>query len=408
MRSMSITERRDRRQACVVVHGGVNALSIVRSLGRLGVPVYTLNDANSPVLQSRYATPIVVPLRGAQREDAWAKYLLGPDAEYLSGSLLLACGDPALRMIAQHRAELARRFQLELGDPEVQLAMLDKHQSLEIASEAGVGHPRFWSVRELGDLDARAADLPFPLLVKPVDTFRYAELTGHKMAVAENRSDLQRAIDAVGDTGLDFVLVEIIPGPDDLLCSYYTYLNENGEPELQFTKRVIRRYPRLEGPACYHVTDWVPDAADSGLRFLQHAGVRGLGVVEFKRDVHDGQLKFIECNPRFSAANNLVAAAGIDLGLYVYDRMTDTASPLGDFRQGLHLWHPVFDFRAMLQLRQRGEITLGGWVRGVAHTQVLPWFARDDLGPSLHVLRGGLGAGTRALQRKLDHRAHET
>jgi D-aspartate ligase len=405
---VSHTERRDRRQPCIVMHGGVNALSIVRSLGRLGIPVYALNDADSPVLRSHYAKPIVVPRGGTQREDAWAKYLLGPDGEYLSGSLLLACGDPALRMIAQHRAAFARRFQLELGDPEVQLAMLDKHRSLEIASEAGVGHPRFWAVRDGDDLDARAEALPFPLLVKPVDTFRYAELTGHKMAVAENRSDLQRAISAVGDTGLEFVLVEIIPGPDDLLCSYYTYLNEDGEPELQFTKRVIRRYPRFEGPACYHVTDWVPDAAESGLRFLQHAGVRGLGVVEFKRDVRDGQLKFIECNPRFSAANNLVAAAGFDLGLYVYDRMTGGASPLADFRQGLHLWHPVSDFRAMLQLRQRGEITVGGWARGLAHTQVLPWFARDDLGPSLQVVRGGLGAGTRALQRSLDHRTHKS
>jgi D-aspartate ligase len=371
------------RPPCVVIHGDVNALSVARSLGRAGIRVYAINDADSPVCMSRYVIPIVIPVRGRDREEVWAEYLLGPDGAHLFGSVLLACSDPALRMLALHREELARHYLLDLADPDVQLAMLDKRASLEVARDAGVGHPKFWVVKGPGAVDL-PSEMSFPALVKPVDTYRFLELTGHKILVVEDRQKLEAAMRVVVDAGLEFVIVELIPGPDDLLCSYYTYLDEQGEPEFHFTKRVIRRYPHREGPAVYHVVDWVPDAARAGLQFLQAAGVRGLGMLEFKLDVRDGQLKFIESNLRFTAANNLLEAAGIDLGLYVYDRVTTGhSSEVTTVAEGLHLWHPVLDLRAMIELRARGEITPAEWLRSVAHRQVLPYFAAGDLGPSV-------------------------
>ena len=45
-----------------------------------------------------------------------------------------------------------------------------------------------------------------------------------------------------------------------------------------------------------------------------------MGNVEFKRDTRDGRLKLIECNHRFTAANELVRRAGIDLARIAYDR----------------------------------------------------------------------------------------
>jgi len=398
---------RDRDRACVVVHGDVNALSIVRSLGRLGITVHALNDAGSPVLSSRYATPITVDCGERERQDAWADFLLGPAGEALGGSVLLACSDAALRMIAARREDLARRFVLDLSDPQAQLAMLDKQASLEIARSAGIGHPRFWTLAPGDTVEDLEDDITYPVLVKPLDTHHFQELTGHKLLIAHTREDLGRAMSAAARAGVEFVLVEVIPGRDDQLCSYYTYLDEHGEPQFHFTKRVFRRFPCFEGPACYHMTAWVPDAAESGLRFLQHAGVRGLGHVEFKRDPRDGTLKFIECNARFTAANNLVGAAGFDLGVFVYDRLTSgdrltsCQEPPGEFRRGLHLWHPVRDFRAMLELRSSGEITVGRWARSLLHPQVLPYFAGDDPGPSLRVARNGVEALlTRARPRR--------
>ena len=265
------------RPACVLIHGDVNALSVARSLGRAGIRVFAINDADSPVCRSRYVTPVVLPVLGRDRGEAWTEFLLGPHSAHLHGSVLLACSDVALRMLALHRDELSHHYLLDLAVPDVQLAMLDKRTSLEVARKAGVGHPKFWSVDDPDALDL-SPEMRYPLLVKPVDTFKFFELTGHKILVVDNREQFEAAVGQVMDAGIDFVLVELIPGPDDLLCSYYTYLDENGEPEFHFTKRAIRRYPRREGPAVYHVVDWVPEAARAGLQFLQAAGVRSRRV----------------------------------------------------------------------------------------------------------------------------------
>ena len=67
----------------------------------------------------------------------------------------------------------------------------------------------------------------------------------------------------------------------------------------------------MTGTACYHVTDWIPEAAELGTQLFAHVGLRGLANVEFKQDPRDGQYKLIECNARFVASNGLVSAAGL-------------------------------------------------------------------------------------------------
>jgi len=134
------------------------------------------------------------------------------------------------------------------------------------------------------------------------------------------------------------MLVELIPGLDDRLCSYYTYLDERGEPLFDFTKRVIRRNPPGMGGACYHVTDWIPEICEPALKLFRHVGLRGLANVEFKRDDRDGQYKLIECNARFTASNCLIERAGFDLARFVYNRVAGLPqAPLTSFRTGLRL-----------------------------------------------------------------------
>jgi len=135
------------------------------------------------------------------------------------------------------------------------------------------------------------------------------------------------------------------------------------------------------GEACYHITDWNPEVRDLGLKLFRHVRLRGLGNVEFKRDLRDGKLKIIECNARFTAANALVKAAGLDLALLSYNKLTGRPLPAMDrYRSGLTLWLPTQDFLACLDLRRQGKITLAGWLLGVLrpqHFQFLSW--RDPL-----------------------------
>lgn len=385
---------RVRLPAAIVVGGGSNALSIARSLGRSGVTVYAINEPAAHVRYSRYARWIDLPVDA----ESQARWLLGPESDRLRGSVLLAAGDAAIELIAEHRDELAEKYLLDLSNTAAQRTMLNKLDTYRAAVAAGVPTPRFWLATTLDELDALRGSLVFPLIVKPRLSHVFEERFGRKFLVAESHDQLADAFRTVQDARIETMLVERIPGGDDRLCSYYTYLDEDGRPLFDFTKRIIRRWPVGMGAACYHITDHVPGVRELGLKLFHQVGLRGLANVEFKLDPRDGQLKLIECNARFTAANGLLADCGFDLARFVYNRLSGLEPlTLDHYRTGVRLWYPIDDFKSFRELRGRGEITLTRWLASLCHRQTFPFFRWYDPLPTLVVESRRIGRGLRRL-----------
>jgi predicted ATP-grasp superfamily ATP-dependent carboligase len=372
----------DAMEPVILLGGGANALSVARQLGRLGAKVYSLNEPGAFVRHSRFCRAIDVG--GDDLKQAWSAFLLGERSSHLHGSVLLACSDAGIELIAANRDALAERYLLDDSDPRAQLTMLNKLSTYRAAAAAGVPTPRFWVAESARDLEAVRAELVYPLVVKPRLSHVFEATTGKKLLEVQDYAGVAEAVEAVAATGTASVLMEKIPGPDDRLCSYYTYLDDNSRPMFHFTKRVVRRYPVMTGTACYHVTDWIPEGAELGNQLFAHVGLRGLANVEFKRDDRDGKLKLIECNARFTASDCLVARAGINLAAFVYCRVTGRPLPdMGHFKRGLRLWDPLRDFQAHLALRRRGELTTRRWLASVCHRQTFPYFQWTDPMPAL-------------------------
>jgi len=380
---------------------GGNALSVARSLGRGGVGVYLLPDAPNP--HSRYARYIELP-ETANPQVAWVRYLLGPASERLRGAVLLSCCDAGIEVLIEHHGELSKKFILDISDTEAQRYLLSKLSTYQKAKQAGVPTPLFWAAERVEEVEARRDEYVYPLIVKPLYSHRFHAVFGDKFFRVTDFQGLMTAYQRARAHDLDVILLEEIPGSDDRLCSYYTYLEESGVPLCDFTKRVLRRYPENRGPACYHVTDWNPEVRDLGLRLFRHVGLLGVGNVEFKRDDRDGKLRIIECNARFTAANALLVESGYDLGLFVYNRLVGIPQPPLNsrrYKEGLHLWFPGRDIRAFLALHAAGRLSVSAWLASLAHRQVLAYFRWYDPVPAVvgtsRFARRTVGTATRCL-----------
>lgn len=158
-----------------------------------------------------------------------------------------------------------------------------------------------------------------------------------------------------------------------------------GDPLFHYTEKVVRRFPKNNGQGTYHITAWDPEIAELGLKFFRGINFRGLGNVEFKRDLRDNKLKIIECNPRFTAAHELLVRCGMDISLAIYNHLTGLPVPhLNSYKQGMTLWFPYRDFMAYKELKPLNEITLGQWLKSLIHTQqVVPHFRWLDPMPTL-------------------------
>jgi predicted ATP-grasp superfamily ATP-dependent carboligase len=338
--------------------------------------------------------------RGEEPGQFWHSLLLAPDRHDLDGHILFPCTDEALEFIGQHREELQRRYIIENTVPALQRDALDKKRTLELARSVGVPAPGFWSIEKVEDLDAIRDQVRFPVMVKPIHSHKFQRVFHSKLFIVEDGfEELAAKVRLAREKGIEVMVVEMIPGADDLLSSYYTYIDDAGRKLFHYTKRVLRRYPVNRGMGCYHITEWLPETADLGQKFFDGIGWRALACIEFKRDTRDGELKVIEVNSRFTAAHELVVRSGAPIDLIVYCALTGQPGPrYDDYDQHLRLWHPVRDFQAFRELNRRGELSFLGWLKSVLfHRKVLPFWSMSDPLPSLAVARWWLARVARRL-----------
>jgi predicted ATP-grasp superfamily ATP-dependent carboligase len=380
---MMVDPLADTLPPAIVFHGGNNATSIARSLQEMGVQVYALNKRDAAIRWSRAARWIELPPE-LDFQTAAAQFLTGPASESLRGSVLLAASDEALEVLLEHREVLAERFLLDACRPGPQRVLLDKLATYEAARRAGIPTPRFCALHGAAELEELRVELVFPLLVKPRLSHLFQHTFGQKFMVVEDFDALSEVLGLVAQADIEVLLVEKITGPDSRLCSYFTYIDEQGEPAFDFTKRILRRYPKNHGLGTYHITDRVDGVRELSLALLREVGLVGLANVEFMLDERDGELKLIECNARFVGIHGLLTAAGLDLARFVYRLIVGLPSAtLLREEYGLHWWDPWRDFVAYRELRGLGEITLARWVVGLLRWQVLPIFSWRDPLPSL-------------------------
>jgi predicted ATP-grasp superfamily ATP-dependent carboligase len=371
----------------VLLGGGLIAVSAARSLGRSGVAVHAVGDpSREPVQHSRYCTAFVdLGDASIERRLEWL------ERGAPRGAVILPCDDAGLELLGRHRTRLVELGYLPVeANDEVLLAMLDKQRTYELADAVGVPRPRTITLRSDDDVERVVHELGFPCALKPLHSHLFAQHfgTNQKVWIVATEADCRATLRRMIALDLEMLATEILAGPDTAFVSYYSYLDERGEPLFHFTKRKLRQYPIGFGLTCYQITAWDAEAAELGAKFFRGVGLRGVGNLEFKRDPRDGRLKLIECNHRFTLANELVRRAGIDIPRLAYDRAAGREMPpLNGFREGVRLWHVVSDVRALRDYRRAGQLSATAWLRSLLHRQHFPLFDLGDPGPTLHELR---------------------
>jgi D-aspartate ligase len=358
-------------------------LSVARSLAGRGVRVVAFGTPSDPVRRSRHCAEFESFSEGDLQSAWYDRLMRGPR----SGAVLFPCCDDGLELIATNRAafEDAGYRLLESRD-DVTLAMLDKQRTYELARGLGIPTPRTLPLPAGVDPGELVEELGLPCGVKPLHAHVFARHIRGKLIVVSSLDELRAVASETRRLGIETLLTEMIPGPQHLYRSAYTYLDADGAPLLQIQKQSLRQYP-ANGGTTFHVAIRDPEVAELGLRFFQGVGLRGICNVEFKRDPRDDRLRLIECNARVTAANELLRQAGIDIAALAYERALGRPGPITNgYRAGLTMWLPLEDSAAFVQGRRRGELTFAQWARTLPRRHVWPVFRWDDPAPSAAAL----------------------
>jgi len=305
------------RPGAIILGGAHGSLAIARSLGRQGIPVWFITDDHPITKFSRYCQRSF-RWKGPQRETAVSDLIAFAAEHGVAGWVLFAGGDPEVRLVCQHHAELSAVFRLTTPPWSVARFAHDKRLTHQRAIETGVDYPWTYypeSAQELADLECS-----FPLILKPNFRERRDPFTSAKAWRVNNRAELlARYAEAEALVGREAIsLQELIPGggAHQYSCAG---LWRNGEPVLSMTARRKRQYPIDFGytSTCVEVIER-PEVEEAACRFLKSLNYDGLVEVEFKYDAREDRYKLLDVNARAWTWNALGAAAGTDFPLAAY------------------------------------------------------------------------------------------
>ena len=375
----------------LLLGGDVATLSLMRSFGRQGIFVSASMDVTACASASKYCQQLLPIPEVVTPGDYFSELTLSGNFPGLEGSVIISCGDDAVEFVARNHSELSKIYLLEPNKPGLQLDLLNKERTLLMADQAGLPVPIYRAVQSVEDVRKSFTDLTYPVILKPRLTYRLYSLTNRKYCLANNEHQLLEASEYLISHGIDFMLCEMIPGPDAQNCSYYTYRGHDGTEFFSLTKRCVRRKPINEGSGTYQITDNLPEVENLGRKFFEHINYRGFGSIEFKRDPRDGQLKVMECNNRFTAVQEqLVRCSSADVALLTYSDITgQKMEPINEYRTKVAIWSPIHDISAFRQVKSRDESqSWWDWWRSIDHREVVfPYFSWRDPAPFLMAVR---------------------
>lgn len=386
-------------------HGGVGA---IRSLGRLGIPVYAVTeDRFTPAASSRYLTQAFVwPTTGLESPERLVDGLLRIGRRIGRPTVLVPTDEEAAVLVAEHAATLTGQggFLLPRVDPALPRRLASKQGLHGLCEAHGVPTPHSAFPRSPAEVAEFARTARFPVVAKNREAFerRRRPAVGGTTRITDAAELL--ALAARWGERPSVILQEYLPREQAEDWIVHGYFDADHAPRALFTGVKVRSWPPHAGmTACaYAVPN--PELAELAAGFVERIGFSGIADLDVRLDRRDGRYKLLDFNPRAGAQFRLFEnAAGVDVVRALHLDLTGRAVPQAAQRDGRRMVVENVDLPALLAYRRSGYTTPHA-PRRASGTE-LAWLAGDDVKPFLAMLARTPGPGARHLHRLWQERS---
>jgi D-aspartate ligase len=373
----------NRTTGALVVGGNLNGLSIARSLGRHGVPVWVVSPPNIRLASfSRYTRRTLPWPTG--NDETQVEYLLEIAARNgLDQWVLFPTSDESAALLSRFHSKLSRRFRVSTPTWNVLRWAYDKRLTYRLAADQKVDYPA--TSYPLTDADLEGVNWEFPAILKPAIHASINRLTADKAWRVSNHEELMvKFREARELMPAELILVqEMIPGSGESQFSFAA-LCWDGKTIASLTARRTRQYPIDFGYSSSFVeTMDVPEIVAPSQRLLAAIGYTGIVEVEYKFDSRDGRFKLLDINPRLWTWSPLGGRAGMDFPYLLWKMIQGI--PVAEQRApaGVRWVRMSTDVPAAFQEMLRGGLNLREYLKSLRGPLQFALAAADDPLPAL-------------------------
>lgn len=378
--------------ACLGAQGA--DLNMVRSLGEQGVPVIVIGEYEFPPSgYSRHCVEYICARHFTRRPEQLLRVLRELRVRHGQALPVFPTADTDLRALASLHADLVGTALWVSASPDTVNRMMDKRRFAALAQALRLPVPVTHAPRTLEEVEALSRVIDYPVVLKPAQPTAWMrpgmdpEIARAKAMVIDEPAELMRVCCRIAPHGLDVLLQDYVPGSDDLHYSVHAWVSRGGQVERVATTRKWRTFPVQVGTGCLVETVSMPDLEAEAGDILALLKLRGMVVMNFKRDARTGQFMLLEVNPRLSANSLLLTRAGFNLPWLVYSEVCGrpVVAPTA-WRVGLRYLSAKADFRAFRVLSREGRLGWGEYLRTVLRPgMVYRAFDLSDMGPPVQM-----------------------
>jgi D-aspartate ligase len=394
------------------VHSG--SLGVLRTLGRCGVPVYAITEPGlPPAAMSRYLTGrFVWRATGRERPDMLIPGLLAAGERIGTRSVLVAIDDEAAVLAAEHREELAEHFLIPDVAPGLPRRLASKPGLFELCRQHDIPTPASVTPASVAEVAGFAATASFPVVVKNADPWQRrlhpvvagTTVIGSADELLDIVSDASADGHGAGGAAPDFILQEYLPRQYSQDWVVHLYSDADSNCTVVLTGLKLRSWPPDAGVTACGYSMANPDIAALAERFCKQIGYHGVGDLDWRLDLRDGQYRLVDFNPRPGNQFRLFETeSGVDVVRALHLDMTGRSVPPGREVLGKRLVVEHVDVPARLVYRLRERAGTRPDKPMSADTEYA-WLATDDPLPFFvmvpHVLRSAVAQAGKVLRRR--------
>jgi len=339
---------KNRKNIGVMIIGDhVQALGIIRSLGRRGIPVYLLHDKHLCISRFSRYTKQFIKTPSPSNESKFVNFMIElAKKRGVEGWILMPTNDAAVYILSRHKEILEGYYRVSTPCWDVVKYAYNKKLTYQLAGKIGIPIPETFYPENVEELHEILPDIRFPVIIKPAIVDRFYKKTKTKVFKANTKEELIQAYIKASHIidSSEIMVQEVIPGSPDNLYSFCSFF-KNGEAMGMCIGRRRRQRPMDFGNASTFVESvYVPELVDLGTCMLRAIGYYGLSEIEFKKDVRDGEFKLLEINARTWLWHSLAIRCGVDFPHILYrDMIGDRIILTVDFRRNIKFVHIYTD-----------------------------------------------------------------
>jgi len=272
----------------IVLGGHVQALGILRILGREGIPGIIIDSTKINISRhSKYCKEFIL----CDEENIISLLLdLGKNKKH-ENWLIMPTSDNHVKQLSVNKLQLEKYFKVSTDAWDKVQVFFNKKNTYSLLDNIGVSYPQTYFPNSSEDLEN--LKIEFPCIIKPAVVQDFYRKTKTKVFICNNKLELIKNYDKASNIipKDEIIIQEIIHGSSENQYSA-CFLMQDNEPIVQLVARRKRQHPLDFGNATtYAETTNCSSLIESSLKILRSVGYNGICEVEYKYDEKTKEFK---------------------------------------------------------------------------------------------------------------------